>query len=134
MIKGLLRKATGLGVYWLIHNYEKISVDLAKIEAVSLYVKTIKDVRLLVMGIIGLVLAANLLMGSFLLLHVAIVWVLPVTTFWKGMILVICFGLYFIATLTGVLIVLSQKLWMKKSKASEMVERTVGRILQHRHA
>jgi protein-S-isoprenylcysteine O-methyltransferase Ste14 len=129
----LLRKALTSGLFWIARNYEKVSIDMAKIEAASLYVKTVRDVRYLVMGIIGLTVLLNMLVGSFLLLNFAIVWYLPVSTATKALILLIASGLYFLATLIVVLVILSQKLWMKKSKADRMVENAAG-FMRHRHA
>lgn len=127
-MKSLFRKAATVGLLYLAKNYERVSLDFVKIRAASLYVKTVRDVRLIFLAAIGLALLVSLLVGSFLLLNIAIIWVLPITKTAKAIVFLVCMLVYFLLTLTGLLMVISQKTWMRKSKASHLVAKATEHL------
>lgn len=130
----LLRKTLVAGAIWLGRRYQSVSLELAKIEAATAYVKTIKNVRLAAMAAIGLMVVVTLLVVSLFCAVFSLLWILPITPFAKGLSFLIFSAALFVIALAAILIVLSQKLWMKKTKADQLVRDATLRILRRKHA
>jgi len=130
----LVSKMLAGGMLWLAKNFQRVSLDMAKIEAATAYVKTVKNVRALVMAIIGLLAVVNLLVVGLFSTAIGIVWILPITPFAKALSFLVFSALLFLVAMAVILVVISQKQWMRRSKADSFVREATFKLLHRKHA
>lgn len=128
MILQLVRTLRGLAydiTVGLVKEYKRTTLDLAKIEIATLYVKAIKLIRqecmISVMIVFGAIIFANVL-G---VLQTAILLFAPWNVGWR---IVAALGLGLLAfclPLAVVLQLFSQRRWMEITKADDLLARTV---------
>jgi hypothetical protein len=102
-----------------------VTWHLAKIRAVTIYVKAIRAARLAFMGLIGLWCVLLLMTAGFILAHIALLILLPVSLEIKALVLLILSGIYFLIGVIVIAVASSQRLWMRYSGASDMVRSAV---------
>lgn len=118
LIKGL---TTGLA-FRLLETYRRLTVQLLKIEAARCYLHGVQIARLSALGLMQLGLVIALIGVGALLFHAGILVLLP----WSiGAKAVLCMVLGLVYVILGVLALrfaMSEKTWMEKSGAAEMLK------------
>ncbi len=95
--------------------------DLKK-QGLLIYLKVLNGVRLGTLGFILLFVFFNLMVISLLALVIVGIWLIPIDIETKLLCLVGIFGFFFV-TSVGILIwAFSEKTWLKKSGANEMLK------------
>ena len=111
----------------LLKVYFEDVISLAKIRAVSCYVKAIGAARSVFIAHILLKCLLLLMLAGFVLVHVGLFIALPCCPQYKGILLMILGAAYFLIGLLRVLKMCSQKYWMEFSKASDLVKEVTGK-------
>jgi hypothetical protein len=106
--------------------YCDAALNLLKIRAVTLYVKLVKSVRLASLGLIGLWCGLLLMFAGFILAHIALLILIPVSMLVKSIILLILATIYMLVPFGILCYAFSERTWMKFSKASELVKDAVS--------
>jgi hypothetical protein len=106
----------------LLKVYFEDVVSLAKIRAVSYYVKAVGAARQIYINHVLLACLLMLMLAGFVLIHVGLFIALPCCPEWKGLLLLILGTAYFLIALICVLKMCSEKSWMKFSKAGDLVK------------
>lgn len=113
------------GITSLANFLRNKSGDLAKIEASIAYLKAIQGVRLAVIGLMGLAAALMIMMMTLVALHLFVFFVIPLQTagrLWASGAL-----LFLDCALTGGILyaVISERVWMRLSKADKVTVTTI---------
>jgi len=108
---------------WVLRHYRRLSLDLARIEVTQWYLKAVQHSRLLVIGAVLALLGVMLLAAGFILFHVALFTLLPWSPCVKGSLLMALGLIYMLIPLLVIRAGLSEKNWLKYSKANELVAR-----------
>ncbi len=110
----------------VLRRYRHDMVRLAKIRAITVYVKTVQGARLAFIA--GLLLAVCLcvLLTGFLLIHAAVLLYLPWTLQEKALALLVCGTVYLLAAVGVLLALTREKLWMRVSKARDLVDQVTS--------
>jgi hypothetical protein len=106
----------------LFKVYFEDAISLAKIRAVSYYVKAVGTARQIYINHIFLACLLLLMLAGFILMHVGLFIALPCCPLYKGILLLILGSVYFLIGLLVVLNRCSQKYWMEFSKARDLVK------------
>lgn len=106
----------------LLKVYFEDAISLVKIRAVTCYVNAVAAIRCVFITTVIFKCALLLMLAGFVLMHVGLFIALPCCPEWKGILLLILGGVYFLIALLYVLKLCSQKFWMEYSKASELVK------------
>jgi len=101
------------------------TLQLARIKAVSAYVKAIGAMRMAFIGLLMLKIIMGLLLAGFILLHIALLIYVPLPMETKALVLLVLSIAYLLIGIIVLSVLCSQKLWMKYSKASDMVRQTI---------
>jgi len=109
----------------LLRRERRSAVHLGRIKVATCYVKGVQAARWGVMGYLGLCLMRFALGFGFLLLHAGLVLYLPWSVRDKGLLLLILGGLYTAFAGVAFAALLSQRTWMKATRADEVVDRAV---------
>ncbi|GEM_PF-1403134 len=128
MIQALLRKVTGVMydmTVGLLKEYKRTTIDLARIELASAYVRVIKLIRqeclISTLIIFGVIIFAN----AMLVVQVSILlftpWSVPLRIFTALAFGVVCA----VAPLLVVLRFFSQERWMRITRADEIIARAM---------
>jgi hypothetical protein len=129
MIQGLLRKFTGVlydVTVGLLQQYRRTTIDLARIELATYYVKVVKVIRqevlISILVIFGVVIFANLLglIQMSILLYAP--WSVPGRIVASAAFTITCA----IVPLIVILRLFSQRRWMEITRADEMLSKAVG--------
>ena len=99
----------------LLKVYFEDAISLAKIRAVSYYVKAIGAAREVFIAHILLKCLLLLMLAGFVLMHVGLFIALPCCPAWKGILLLILGAMYFLIALLAAVKMCSQKYWMRFS-------------------
>jgi LytS/YehU family sensor histidine kinase len=121
-MRGIKHTITGL-LMNLLNWYFDATMQLLKIRAVTAYVKAVAAARLVFIGLIALKCLLLLMFAGFILAHIGLFLYLPCRMEHKALGLFILGLVYFLVPLVIILIMCSQKRWMKYSKASELVRK-----------
>ena len=122
ILKALL---AGMGAR-LARDYGRMSFDVLKIRAARWYVKGVAGARLAVIA--HLLAIASLLLAAvgFVLLHVGVFMLLPLSPEAKGFLLVLLGVVYLALPILALRRAMSQAAWMKASKADDVVAKVTG--------
>ena len=108
---------------WLARGERRNAVRLGRIKVATCYVKGVQAARRGLLSYLGLCLMRFALGFGFLLLHAGLLLYLPWSTREKGVLLLILGGIYIAAGAVALTLFLSQRAWMKATRADEIVER-----------
>ena len=126
MLKCLAKGLLSAIAIKLLDNYRALSVQLLKIEAAKSYLRGVQMARLSVLGLIGLGLLIGLICIGVLLLHAGLFILLPWTVEAKA-VLGMCLGAaYVVIGAVALSAAMTQKAWMEKSGAAEMLKEAAG--------
>jgi len=122
LLKGIL---AGIAIK-LLANYRQLSVQLLQIEAAKAYLHGVQMVRMSAIGLMRVGLFVALIGVGVLLLHVGLFILLPWSVAAKA-VLGMCLGLaYVIIGCVALHAAMSEKNWMEKSGATDMLEDAIG--------
>lgn len=118
-----LAEALALGV---VNGCCRRSIDRLKIRAAVWYVKGVAGARVAFMSYVALL--ALLLLGAagFILLHVGLFIVLPLSLRVKGLLFLALGAVYLLVPLLALRRLCSQKTWMDFTRADDLVARVTG--------
>jgi hypothetical protein len=112
------------------HYYREKSMVLLESKSLIWYVKSIAAARKAFIGTVALSSLILVLFTGFALIHFGLFFLLPWTLATRAAIMLILGVIYFVAALAVLLTVSSERFFMRKSKASEMVDRFVKKQKQ----
>lgn len=107
----------------LIGRYVDAQLDLIKIEAASQYVKTVDHVRRIIVVLAVRLFLIVILAGGFILLPLALCFFMPWSAETKAIVAVCFAAAYIIIPLIALKIAHSEKLWMRLTRANEVVRK-----------
>ncbi len=129
MIQGLVRKLGDM-VYdvtvGLLKEYKRTSIDLARIEIASMYIKIVKFVRQECMITVLIVLSAIMFANIVGVLQIAILFYAPWGVAWRIAAALVLGIVAICVPLAVSLSFFSQRRWMEITKADEMLSRAMG--------
>ncbi|MDD2598486.1 MAG: hypothetical protein PHO37_04590 [Kiritimatiellae bacterium] len=105
----------------LVWQEKKSALHLVSVKAATCYVKGVQGARQGVIGYLGLCLMRFILGFGLVLLHLGLLLYLPWSTREKGLLLLILGVLYTALAVVAFAVVLSQRTWMKATRADEVV-------------
>ena len=111
----------------LIGRYVDVQLDLLKIEVASQYVKTVDRIRKIIFILAIRMFVIVLLGGGLILLPIALCMFMPWTEQTRAIVAVCFAGAYIIFPLIVLRITLSERLWMKLTRADEVVRKITKR-------
>jgi ABC-type multidrug transport system fused ATPase/permease subunit len=129
MIQALVRKLGDLAydvTVGLLKEYKRTSIDLAKIEVATLYLKIVKFIRQECMISVLIVLGAIMFANIVGVLQMAILFYAPWGIGWRIAVALLVGLVAICIPLAVSLSFFSQRRWMEITKADEMLERAVG--------
>ena len=97
-----------------------------KIKAVIYYIKAIRFIRRICIGIVLLILSLVVMISGFIFLHVAFLYYFPLSKEVKAFVLFSLGIFYFLIPLAVLLYFTSQRFWMKFSKANTLIQKVLG--------
>jgi hypothetical protein len=107
--------------------YIEDMITLAKIKAAGYYVKAVGEVRSLFIHAVLIKCALLLMLAGFVLMHLAIFVFIPWSPETKATVLFILGGVYFLIPSLYVLKMCSEKYWMELTRATDLVNKTIGK-------
>ena len=111
------------GLIFRLVRIAHAGAELAAINAMRQYVKTLNVARRIVQVDLAIHLLSGLALGGFILLHVALFMGWPWAQAWlQAMILAIISFVYMVTGLVALLLMGSSRLWVKGTGVGEMVE------------
>lgn len=106
----------------LLRQYRETSMDLVKMKTLTYYIKGVKTLRLMYLGIFLLLLLFIFMINGFFLIHLAVFYYIPWSRDAK-LLAIFSLGMgYFLIPLGIYLYCASQKYWMRLSKANSMIQ------------
>ena len=111
--------AAGMG---LINSYRRLSVDLLKIRAATVYIRAVQTARRWWIGALQLAGVLLLLAAGFVMIHVGFFLWAPWAPATKGLILLALGLLYMGLALAVIFKLCSEKTWLEGSQANKLVE------------
>lgn len=122
MLKCLFKEVLSAIAIKLLENYRHLSIQLLKIEATKSYLHGVKMARSATIGLMWMGLVIAFISLGVVLLHAGLFILLPLTLKTKA-ILGIVLGFFYVVIGCAVLrAAMSEKTWMEKSGATEMLE------------
>lgn len=106
----------------LLKQYKQTFISITKIKAVLYYIKTIRVIRLIYIGIFLLILNFIIMISGFIFLHVSFLYYFPLSKEVKALIIFSLGILYFLVPVGVLLYFTSQRFWMKFSKANKLIQ------------
>lgn len=106
----------------LLKQYKQTIISLAKIKGVFYYIKVVRLIRLIYIGIFFLILSFVVMISGFIFLHVAFLYYFPLSREVKGIVIFSLGILYFLIPVGILSYFTSQKVWMKFSKANRLIQ------------
>ena len=122
LIKGML---TGIAVK-LLGNYRSLSIHLLKIEAVKRYLHGVRMAREASLSLVWVGLLIALMFLGALLLHAGLFILLPWSVEAKAGLAMILGFAYVLIGVFALLSVMSEKAWLEKSGAAELLKKVAG--------
>jgi hypothetical protein len=130
LLKGIL---AGLAIK-LLNNYRQLSLQLLKIEAAKGYLQGVQMARLSAIGLLRMGLFIALIGVGVLLLHAGLFILLPWSVAARA-VLGMCLGLaYVVIGCVALHAAMSEKSWMQKSGAADMLADATGLSKENRPA
>jgi hypothetical protein len=111
----------------VVRDYQRISLDALKIRATRWYVKGVAGARLAFLGYLALIGCLLLALVGFVMLHVGVFLLLPVSLCAKAALLIVLGVLYFAVPLCLLRRAAAQETWMKLSRADDLVAKVTGK-------
>ena len=105
-----------------------ISFAKIKIKAVIYYIKAIRFIRRICIGIFLLILSFVVMICGFIFLHVAFLYYFPLSKEVKAFVIFSLGIFYFLLPLGVLLYFTSQRFWMKFSKANTLIQKVLGTV------
>ncbi len=105
-----------------------ISFAKIKIKAVIYYIKAIRFIRRICIGIVLLILSLVVMTCGFIFLHVAFLYYFPLSNEVKAFVIFSLGMFYFLIPLGILLYFASQRFWMKFSKANTLIQKVLGTV------
>lgn len=111
----------------LVQQYQSAAIDLAKIEAASMYIKTVKKIREHLVAIFFLTLFFVIVGVGIVMIPIAFVVCAPLAFKVKAILIAILGVVDICIPLAIANRYLSEETWMKLSKSDEILEKVIGR-------
>jgi len=105
-----------------------ISFAKIKIKAVIYYIKAIRFIRRICIGIFLLILSFVVMISGFIFLHVSFLYYFPLSKEVKALVIFSLGIFYFLIPLGVLLYFTSQRFWMKFSKANTLIQKVLGTV------
>ena len=105
-----------------------ISFAKIKIKAVIYYIKAIRFIRRICIGIVLLILSFVVMISGFIFLHVSFLYYFPVSKEVKALVIFSLGIFYFLIPLGVLLYFTSQRFWMKFSKANTLIQKVLSTV------
>lgn len=115
----------GFMVRGLAQHYRQKSMLLLESKTLTWYVKTVAAARKAFIGSVALASLILVLFTGFVLIHMGLFFLLPWTLATRATILLVLGVIYFGAAIAVLMKISSEKFFMQKTKASEMVDKFV---------
>lgn len=114
----------------LVKQEEQTFTSFAKIKikAVICYIKAIRFIRRICIGIVLLILSLVVMISGFIFLHVAFLYYFPLSKEVKMFVIFSLGIVYFLVPLGVLLYFTSQRFWMKFSKASTLIQKVLDTV------
>lgn len=114
----------------LVKQEEQTFTSFAKIKikAVICYIKAIRFIRRICIGIVLLILSLVVMISGFIFLHVAFLYYFPLSKEVKMFVIFSLGIVYFLVPLGVLLYFTSQRFWMKFSKANTLIQKVLGTV------
>ena len=105
-----------------------ISFAKIKIKAVIYYIKAIRFIRRICIGIVLLILSLIVMISGFIFLHVSFLYYFPLSKEVKALVIFSLGIFYFLIPLGVLLYFTSQRFWMKFSKANTLIQKVLSTV------
>jgi len=105
-----------------------ISFAKIKIKAVIYYIKAIRFIRRICIGIFLLILSFVVMISGFIFLHVSFLYYFPLSKEVKALVIFSLGIFYFLIPLGVLLYFTSQRFWMKFSKANTLIQKVLSTV------
>ena len=105
-----------------------ISFAKIKIKAVIYYIKAIRFIRRICIGIFLLILSFVVMISGFIFLHVSFLYYFPLSKEVKALVIFSLGIFYFLIPLGVFLYFTSQRFWMKFSKANTLIQKVLSTV------
>ncbi len=112
----------------IVKQYKQTSISFAKIKVVFYYIKAIRFIRLISIGIFLLILSFVVMICGFIFLHVSFLYYFPLSKEAKALIIFSLGIFYFLIPVGALLYFTSQRFWMKFSKANKLIQKVLRRV------
>lgn len=112
----------------LLKHYKQTFIRFIKIKAVLYYIKAVRIIRLLYIGIFLLILSFIVMISGFIFLHVSFLYYFPLSKEVKALILFSLGILYFFVPVGVLIYFTSQRVWMKFSKANKLIQEVLKTV------
>ena len=99
-----------------------------KIKAVIYYIKAIRFIRRICIGIFLLILSFVVMISGFIFLHVSFLYYFPLSKEVKALVIFSLGIFYFLIPLGVLLYFTSQRFWMKFSKANTLIQKVLSTV------
>lgn len=99
-----------------------------KIKAVIYYIKAIRFIRRICIGIFLLILSFVVMISGFIFLHVSFLYYFPLSKEVKAFVIFSLGIFYFLIPLGVLLYFTSQRFWMKFSKANILIQKVLSKV------
>jgi hypothetical protein len=96
-----------------------------KIKAVIYYIKAIRFIRQICIGIVLLILSLVVMISGFIFLHASFLYYIPLSKEVKAFVIFLLGIFYFLIPLGVLLYFTSQRFWMKFSKANILIQKVL---------
>ena len=103
-----------------------ISFAKIKVKAVIYYIKAIRFIRRICIGIVLLILSLVVMICGFIFLHVSFLYYFPLSKEVKALVIFSLGIFYFLVPLGVLLYFTSQRFWMKFSKANTLIQKVLN--------
>ena len=105
-----------------------ISFAKIKIKAVIYYIKAIRFIRRICIGIFLLILSFVVMISGFIFLHVSFLYYFPLSKEVKALVIFSLGVFYFLIPLGVLLYFTSQRFWLKFSKANTLIQKVLSTV------
>ena len=99
-----------------------------KIKAVIYYIKAIRFIRRICIGIFLLIMSLVVMISGFIFLHVVFLYYFPLSKEVKALVIFSLGIFYFLIPLGVLLYFTSQRFWMKFSKANTLIQKVLSTV------
>ena len=99
-----------------------------KIKAVIYYIKAIRFIRRICIGVFLLILSFVVMISGFIFLHVSFLYYFPLSKEVKAFVIFSLGIFYFLIPLGVLLYFTSQRFWMKFSKANILIRKVLSKV------